>query len=143
MYYVVEGHMQAEYVISTARNGLGEQRSSNRTPQGLHRVVRKFGAGVPPFGVFKARQYTGRVARAGDPGDLITSRILWLGGLEPGMNAGGHVDSMERTIYIHGTADEASLGTPSSHGCVRMFNADILDLFDQVPVGSLVVILDN
>lgn len=143
MYLVVEGRMQAEYTISTARNGLGELRASNRTPQGLHRVVRKFGAGVPAFGVFQARQYTGRVARAGDGGDLITSRILWLDGLEPGVNAGGSVDSMERAIYIHGTADEASLGTPSSHGCVRMFNADIIDLFAQVPVGTLVVILDN
>lgn len=144
MYFVVEGEMKAEYVISTARNGLGTQLSSNRTPEGLHRVVRKFGEGVPPFGIFKGRQYTGEVA-TGSIGkdDLITSRILWLDGMEPGMNEGGSVDSMQRGIYIHGTADEASLGTPSSHGCIRMRNSDVIKLFDRVLIGTLVVILDN
>lgn len=144
MYFVVEGEMKAEYVISTARNGLGAQMSSNRTPEGLHRVVRKFGDGVPAFGIFKGRQYTGEVATDSiGKNDLITSRILWLDGLEPGLNEGGSVDSMQRGIYIHGTADEASLGTPSSHGCIRMRNSDVIKLFDSVLVGTLVVILDN
>lgn len=144
MYFVVEGVMKAEYVISTARNGLGAQMSSNRTPEGLHRVVRKFGEGVPPFGIFKGRQYTGEVATdSTGKDDLITSRILWLDGMEPGLNEGGSVDSMQRGIYIHGTADEASLGTPSSHGCIRMLNSDVIALFDRVLIGTLVVILDN
>ncbi|MGB3870190.1 MAG: L,D-transpeptidase [Flavobacteriales bacterium] len=144
MYFVVEGEMKAEYVISTARNGLGAYRNSNRTPEGLHRVVRKFGKGVPPWGIFKARQFTGDIAtKEAADGDLITSRILWLGGLEPGVNEGGNVDSMERGIYIHGTADEASLGTPSSHGCIRMRNSDVIALYDRILLGTLVVILDN
>lgn len=144
MYFVVEGEMKAEYVISTARNGLGAQTSSNRTPEGLHRVVHKFGEGVPPFGILKGRQYTGEVATdSTGKDDLITSRILWLDGMEPGLNEGGSVDSMQRGIYIHGTADEGSLGRPSSHGCIRMRNSDVIALFDKVLIGTLVVILDN
>jgi hypothetical protein len=144
MYFVVEGELKAEYVISTARNGLGASRNSNRTPEGLHRVVRKFGEGVPPRGIFKARQFTGEVASGETANDdLITSRILWLDGMEPGVNEGGSVDSMERGIYIHGTADEASLGTPSSHGCIRMRNSDVIALYDRILLGTLVVILDN
>ncbi|MBS1580758.1 MAG: L,D-transpeptidase [Bacteroidetes bacterium] len=144
MYCVVEGRMRGEFVISTARNGLGSAKDSYRTPTGLHRVVEKIGDGVPLRGVFQERRYTGDVAGPGsDDGDVITSRILRLGGLEPGVNQGGTVDSQERAIYIHGTADEASLGRPSSHGCIRMYNADVVRLFDQVPLGTLVVILDN
>lgn len=144
MYYVRDKELEAEYVISTAEKGLGEQTNSNRTPQGLHRIVSKIGEGVPEFGIFKARQYTGEIATPDSArDDLITSRILWLDGLEPGVNEGPGQDSMQRGIYIHGTADEASLGTPSSHGCIRMRNSDIIRLFNKVPVGTLVVILDN
>lgn len=144
MYYVRDRELAGEYIISTASNGLGELASSNRTPQGLHRVVRKFGAGIPPFGIFKARQFTGEIARPNSgTGDLITSRILWLDGLERGVNQGEGRDSMQRGIYIHGTAEETSLGKPSSHGCIRMYNADIIRLYEQVPLGTLVVILDN
>ncbi|MFZ1658917.1 MAG: L,D-transpeptidase [Flavobacteriales bacterium] len=144
MYYVVGGKMQAEYVISTSKNGLGARENSFRTPEGLHRVVRKIGRGVPPFGVFESRQFTGKTAiDSTGKDDLITSRILWLGGMEPGVNEGGTVDSMQRGIYIHGTGDEASLGRPSSHGCIRMRNSDVIQLFDEVPTGALVVILDN
>ncbi|MBK8580821.1 MAG: L,D-transpeptidase [Flavobacteriales bacterium] len=101
-------------------------------------------AGVPPFGVFESRQFTGKTAiDSTGKDDLITSRILWLGGMEPGVNEGGTVDSMQRGIYIHGTGDEASLGRPSSHGCIRMRNSDVIQLFDEVPTGALVVILDN
>lgn len=144
MYLVVDREMEAEYVVSTARNGLGGRQHSERTPVGLHRVVKKFGDGVPPYGIFKHRIFTGQVANPGEgEGDLITSRILWLQGLEPGINAGGGVDSMERGIYIHGTAEEASIGTPSSHGCIRMRDRDVIDLYGRVPMGTLVVILDN
>ena len=144
MYLVVGGRMKAEYVISTALNGLGTYKNSHQTPEGLHRVVQKIGKGVPALGIFTGRQFTGTIAPEGSSNDdLITSRILWLGGLEPGVNEGGAVDSMERGIYIHGTADEASLGRPSSHGCIRMRNADVIALFDRVHTGTLVVILDN
>lgn len=144
LYCVVEGRMWGEYTISTARNGLGFRKNSDRTPTGLHRVVQKIGSAVPPRGILQGRSYTGAIAPPDTlGGDIITSRILWLGGLEPGVNQGGEVDSQDRAIYIHGTADEASLGRPSSHGCIRMANADIVRLFDQVPVGTLVVILDN
>jgi hypothetical protein len=144
MYLVEGGIMKAEYVISTSAQGLGALKDSYRTPEGLHRIVRKFGADVPPWGIFQGRRYTGKIATGSTAGeDLITSRILWLDGLEPGVNEGGDVDSMERGIYIHGTADEASLGRPSSHGCIRMRNRDVIALYDEVPVGTLVVILDN
>lgn len=144
MFHVLEGQLQREYVISTARNGLGTVTASNKTPTGLHRVVEKFGAGVPQGGVFRERHYTGEnMVNDTTSSDLITSRILWLGGLEPGFNQGGTVDSQRRGIYIHGTGEEATLGTPSSHGCVRMRNTDVIQLFDTVPLGTLVVILDN
>lgn len=144
MYHVDRGEMKEEFIISTSRNGLGTRENSFRTPEGLHRVVRKIGAGVPPFGVFENRQFTGDIAcESGGTDDLITSRILWLDGMEPGVNEGGMVDSMQRGIYIHGTGDEASLGRPSSQGCIRMRNSDVIALFNEVPVGTLVVILDN
>lgn len=144
LYHVENGMLRHEYVISTARNGLGEQQDSYRTPNGLHRISEKIGAGVPVGGIFQERQYTGQVLRGDSIGpDLITSRILWLGGLEPGVNQGGRVDSHARSIYIHGTGEEGSIGRPSSHGCIRMRNADVVELFDRVPTGSIVVILDN
>lgn len=144
LFHVVEGVLQQEYVISTAKNGLGMRMASNRTPTGLHHVVRKIGAGVPHGGVFRERRYTGiSMEQDTTQEDLITSRILWLDGMEPGVNQGGTVDSRNRGIYIHGTGDEASLGTPSSHGCIRMRNTDVIQLFDAAPVGTLVVILDN
>ena len=144
MYYVVDGVMRNAYVISTSRNGLGGGQDSECTPEGLHRVSEKIGAAVPPFGILQGRQFTGAIAGPdGTDDDLITSRILWLDGMEPGVNKGGGVDSRGRGIYIHGTDDEASLGRPSSHGCIRMRHADIIALFDQVPIGTLVVVLDN
>ncbi|MFT3886405.1 MAG: L,D-transpeptidase [Flavobacteriales bacterium] len=144
LYHVWNGTLQHEYAISTARNGLGEQRDSFRTPNGLHRITEKIGAGVPQGGIFTERRFTGHVLRGDSIGpDLITSRILWLDGLEPGVNQGGHVDSHARSIYIHGTGDEGSIGQPSSHGCIRMRNADVVELFDRVEPGTIVVILDN
>ena len=98
------------------------------------------------MGILSERRYTGELAnpdRISEDTDLITSRILWLEGLEPGVNKGGANDSYQRCIYIHGTANERSIGSPSSHGCIRMLNADVIDLYERVPVGALVVILDN
>ncbi len=144
--HVREHTLLAEYPVSTSAKGLGAVQDSYRTPLGLHRVQGKHGEGVPLFGVLKDREFTGVIADpdiAGQDKDWITSRVLWLDGLEPGINQGGSVDSRERYIYIHGTANERSIGTPSSMGCIRMRNADIIALFDAVPEGTLVVILDN
>lgn len=143
----VRGHrLLRVYPVATAKAGLGGNDGSLRTPTGLHRISEKFGEGVPEFGILKDRLFTGEFADpdfAGVDKDWITSRILWLEGLEPGVNQGGQVDSHARYIYIHGTANEKSVGTASSMGCVRMRNADVIHLFDEVPVGALVVILDN
>jgi hypothetical protein len=133
------------YPVATSGRGLGAETDSYRTPEGLHRISDKVGDEVPPLGILKDRVYTGELADvdfAGVDKDWITSRILWLDGLEPGVNKGGSVDSHDRFIHIHGTANERSVGTPSSMGCIRMCNADVIKLYDAVPVGAL-VILDN
>lgn len=133
------------YVISTALNGLGERLNSFRTPTGLHYIRERIGEGLPPWSILRERRPTGTVFDStGTPdSDVITSRILRLSGMEAGVNEGGSVDSFARAIYLHGTADEASLGTPSSHGCIRMHNRDVIALFEEVPIGTLVVIYDN
>lgn len=146
LFHVRSGELLNEYPIATASKGLGAQVDSYRTPTGLHRVSEKLGDGVPPLGILKDREFTGEFADADFAGvdkDWITSRIFWLSGLEPGVNQGGSVDSHERYIYIHGTANERSVGTPSSMGCIRMKNNDVIALYDSVPVGALVVVLDN
>lgn len=122
---------------STSRFGIGQQEGSNRTPRGLHRVAKKFGAGLPAGAVFKARVYQGYQWN-GKPEDTITSRILWLDGLEPGFNRGGKVDSFKRYIYIHGTGDQSTLGRPVSCGCTHLADQDLLPLYEEVPVGTLV-----
>ena len=133
------------YPISTAKNGLGEQRGSECTPRGWHKVRAKIGSGLPLNTVFVARRPTGEIydeclAQQYPDRDWILTRILWLGGLEPGKNRYGEVDTCWRYIYIHGTPDEQSIGFPVSHGCIRMKNDDILDLFDQVEVGVKAII---
>ena len=131
------------YQVSTSRHGLGEQRDSHQTPRGLHCIAHKIGDGEPPGRVFKARQPTEQLCLPADyrgQGDVITSRILWLQGVEAGVNSGGAVDSRERYIYIHGTPDVAQLGHPASIGCVRMRDEDVIQLFDLVEVGDLVYI---
>ena len=131
--------------ISTASNGPGEEFGSECTPRGWHKVRAKIGAGQPENAVFIGRRSTGEIytpkLKSGQPErDWILTRILWLSGLEPGLNRLGDVDTMRRYIYIHGTPDEIELGLPSSHGCVRMHNCDIIKLFDEVPVGTRVYI---
>ena len=130
-----------EYPVSTAAKGAGEQSGSYCTPRGRHRIAQKIGAGAPLFAAFKAREATGEIWTPGldaeNPGrDWILTRILWLEGLEPGRNQGGTVDSHDRYIYIHGTNEEHRLGTPASHGCIRMKNADVAELFGLVEVGT-------
>ena len=143
MYRIRAGELISEHIISTARNGTGSKLNSFCTPLGLHRISEKIGRDVPAWGVLKDRRFTGEIAWEDeeDLTDVITSRILRLEGLEPGLNKGRGIDSWSRAIYIHGTADEDHLGTPSSNGCVRLGNRDIIALFDELPVGTLVVIL--
>ncbi len=146
LFHVKRGRSLAVYRVSTALRGIGNAVNSHRTPTGLHRVAVKYGEGVPELGILRNRIYTGEQADPGDTGqdsDLITSRILWLEGLEKDVNSGGRVDSKARHIYIHGTANERAIGTACSRGCVRMLNSDVIRLFDAVPTGTPVVILDN
>lgn len=130
-----------QYPVSTAAKGAGEESGSFRTPRGRHRIAERIGAGMPIGTAFKARVPTGEIwtpeLNAENPGrDWILTRILWLEGLEPGKNQGGNVDTHDRYIYIHGTHEEHKIGTPASHGCIRMKNADVAELFDLVKVGT-------
>lgn len=135
----------ALYPVSTARNGPGEQQHSGCTPRGRHRVRIRIGAGCPERTVFVGRRATGEIydeqlARAHPERDWVLTRILWLTGLEPGRNRGGRVDTLRRYIYIHGCPDTEPMGVPRSHGCIRMRNSDLIELFDLVPTGTPVVI---
>ncbi len=141
------GGLEKAYVISTSKRPPSNVRGSLGTPRGLHAIAAKIGAGQPPGIVFKARVATGyhfreHLERGGEDGNLITSRILWLEGLEPGVNRGGEVDTHDRYIYIHGTNREDKLGEPASAGCVQMANLDVIELFDQVRRGDPVLIED-
>lgn len=134
------------YPVSTSRYGPGEQAGSLCTPRGRHVVRARIGAGAPAGAVFRARRPTGEICtpdlvRAHPGRDWILTRILWLSGLERGRNRLSSVDSMRRYIYIHGTPDSEPMGVPFSHGCIRMHNADIMELFDHVPAGTLVDII--
>jgi lipoprotein-anchoring transpeptidase ErfK/SrfK len=133
-----DGRALKRYSVSTARNGPGEQSDSFCTPRGRHIVRAKIGAGQPPGSVFVRRRPTGEIwtpeLHVQYPGrDWILSRILWLSGCEPGRNRLGKVDTMRRYIYIHGSPDTAEMGTPGSIGCIRMRNADLIELFERVP----------
>ncbi|MDD2987629.1 MAG: L,D-transpeptidase [Zoogloea sp.] len=133
------------YRVSTARNGAGEEKGSYRTPRGRHIVRARIGAGAPLGAAFRGRRPTGEVwtpalAESAPERDWILTRILWLSGTEPGRNRLGAVDSMQRYIYIHGTPDTEPMGVPLSIGCVRMRNRDVAELFDLVPVGTVVEI---
>jgi hypothetical protein len=123
---------------STSRFGIGQTEGSNCTPLGLHRIAEKIGADEPVGTVFKSRKVIGHTSQPEFADAKITTRILWLEGLEPGFNRGGNVDSHARYIYIHGTADQTSIGKPSSCGCIHLADADLIPLFDTLPSGTLV-----
>jgi len=127
---------------STASRGLGTLDGSNQTPTGWHEIQDKIGSGLPCCAVLRGRVWTGYChdVQEQPPGDLILSRILWLGGMEDGHNKGEGRDSRSRYIYIHGTNHEQLLGTSASHGCVRLSNVDVIELFDAVDVGVKVLI---
>ena len=135
----------ATYPVSTAKNGIGQLNGSECTPLGLHVVDSKIGADSEINSVFIGRQETGEIfseeLQQNNPErDWILTRILWLSGLEEGKNKGGEVDTLSRYIYIHGCPDSDSFVTPSSHGCVKMRNKDIIELFNKVDVGTRVFI---
>ena len=139
------GAVLADYPVSTAVNGPGEKKNSGCTPRGKHIVRAKIGDGQALGTVFIGRRPTGELwspelAAEHPARDFILSRILWLSGCEPGVNRLGDVDSMQRYIYIHGTPDTEPMGVPRSHGCVRMRNTDVVELFDRVPAGTPVII---
>jgi len=144
----LNGNRIISYPVSTSMHGAGTKAGSDMTPIGLHKIRGKFGSDAPIGGILKARKYTGNIAsiqtnpiKTGE--DAITTRILTLEGLENGINKGGELDSYERHIYIHGTAEEGLIGQPASHGCVRMKNEDVIDLFNRVNKDMTVIILNN
>ncbi len=123
---------------STSRYGIGQVEGSHCTPLGLHRIAEKIGAGQPAGTVFQGRQVVGHTSQPEWREAKITTRILWLDGLEPGLNQGGNLDSHARYIYIHGTADQATIGQPTSCGCIHLSDDELLPLFDLLPSGTLV-----
>lgn len=146
--YVLSGDsVVRQYDISGATLGAGNQSGSNQTPLGLHRIKEKHGDDVPLGGIMKSRLFTGEIARIyTDPTDVeedhVTTRVLWLEGMEAGKNKGGNVDSYHRYIYIHGTPEEGLIGRPASHGCIRMYNEEVIELYNASSVGRLVLILN-
>lgn len=142
-----DGRLLRRYSVSTATRGAGERRGSHCTPRGRHIVRAKIGGRAAFNTVFVGRRPTGEmwspeVAACSPERDWILTRILWLSGCEPGFNRLGEVDTFRRYIYIHGAPDTAPMGTPGSIGCVRMRNADIVELFDLVPAGTPVLITE-
>lgn len=138
MFVYRDGALIREYSVSTSKFGTGDEKGSNRTPLGNFRIARKIGDDAPAGAVFKSRKPTGEVLPPNAPGrDPIVTRILWLKGLED-----GNANAYKRYIYIHGTPEESTIGTPASYGCVRMKSPDIIDLFNIVGNGARVRIED-
>lgn len=143
-----DGALIKRYEISSAEKGCGEVKGSYQTPRGKHIIRAKIGAGLPLNTVFRARRPTSEILtpsleQAFPERDWILSRILWLSGCQPGFNRLDRVDTMQRYIYIHGTPDSVQFGLPQSHGCIRMHNCDVVDLFDRVTVGTEVEIMED
>ncbi len=147
LYLVEDGKIAKVFKVSTGIKGLGGKEHSGMTPTGAHRVAEKIGEGAKLGSVFSSRELTGEqvsienLNNGKDP--LTLTRLLWLQGLEAGVNAGGEVDTYSRYIYIHGTNQEAKLGEPMSYGCIRMKNTEVAELFDLITVGTLVEIIDK
>jgi L,D-transpeptidase YbiS len=141
---IQNGRVAFKYPCSTACAGTGRRVGSWQTPLGWHVIDERFGDGLPVGAVFKERKYTGRIWNPENKtsDDLILTRIMWLRGLEPGVNAGEGIDSHARFIYIHGTPEEDRLGTPASLGCIRMANRDVAELYDLTATGTPVLITD-
>lgn len=146
LYLLENKKILCSYPVSTSKQGSGNKQGSYQTPLGVHSIAEKIGGEQPANMIFQARQPTGEIAHINNEKnshkDLITSRILWLSGEEKGINQGGDVDSYQRYIYIHGTAEEKLIGRPASIGCVRMYNDDIIALFQKLKVSSPVILIE-
>jgi len=146
LYLIEKDSTIKKYPISTAKKGIGSKRNSFKTPPGLHTIKRKIGDNVPLGGVFESRIYTGKstpiiTTKQKAKRDYVTTRIMWLQGEENGLNRGRNVDSYNRYIYIHGTPEEGFIGEPASHGCIRMKNSDVIELYGLVEEGTPILIL--
>jgi len=146
LYLIVNDSTIRKYSISTAKKGIGNKMGSNKTPHGLHSIKRKIGSDVPFGGILESRVYTGKKAqiltqKKNAKRDYVTTRIMWLQGEEPGINKGRNMDSYNRYIYIHGTPEEGFIGEPASHGCIRMKNKDVIELYSLVDEGTPILIL--
>ena len=147
MYLIRYGNIVSEYSISSSKYGVGNKMNSQKTPTGIHWIKKKMGRRAPVNGVLRCGAYTGEIAKIENlpvptNRNLVTSRVLWLEGMEWGINHGGANDSYKRKIYIHGTQEEGLIGKPASHGCIRMKNNDIKELYDLVKKGLHVLILN-
>jgi len=148
LYLINDNDIVKNYAVSTAEAGLGNLTGSFKTPLGLHKIEEKIGESTELGVIFKARQNTHNTAKilkkAEEQSDVdnITTRILWLSGMEKEINLGGDVDTHDRYIYIHGTDEEGRLGLPVSHGCIRMGNREVIELFDLINEGSIVYIAE-
>ena len=137
MFFIKKGEIVNIYSISSSYYGTGNKVNSLMTPLGKHEIYKKLGENLPENAILKGRVWNGAIAEIiKEPLDTdfdhVTSRILWLDGLEEGKNKGPGIDSRERYIYIHGTAEEGLIGKPASDGCIRMYNKDVIELFDLV-----------
>ena len=146
LYLIKNDSTIKKYSISTAKKGIGSKQDSYKTPPGLHTIKRKIGDEVPVGGIMVSRVYEGKIAKIltekeNAKKDYVTSRIMWLQGEEPGINRGRNIDSYNRYIYIHGTPEEGYIGEPASHGCIRMTNKDVIELYNLVDEGTPILIL--
>ena len=146
MYHIHNNKIYKSYDISSSKFGIGNKKGSNKTPLGLHKIKEKHGGNIPLNGRLIGRIFYGQIAEifsdtTTSKTDDITSRVLWLEGLEKRINKGKDIDSYKRYIYIHGTSEEGKIGKPASHGCIRMKNKDVIDLFKEVSIGTFVLIL--
>ena len=146
LFFLKKGQIEEIYSVSTSVYGTGSKVNSFKTPLGRHKISEKIGEGLPEGAILKGRRWTGAIANIikepiDTDFDVVTSRILWLTGLEEGKNLGSGVDSKSRYIYIHGTAEEGLIGKPASDGCVRMYNIDVISLFDSVNIDTEVWII--
>ena len=149
LFLLKKGTIEEVYSVSTSVYGTGSKVNSFKTPLGKHKISEKIGEGLPEGAILKGRRWTGAIANIikepiDTEFDVVTSRILWLAGLEEGKNQGPGVDSKSRYIYIHGTAEEGLIGKPASDGCIRMYNADVITLFNKVDINTdVLIILEN
>ena len=148
LFLINNKEVTVNYKISTSKYGVGNIDDSEKTPLGLHKIYKMYGKNVPICGIFISKKYINKITTIeslpkNTNTDIICSRIITIKGLEEGLNIGDNIDSYLRNIYIHGTNEEGLIGTPSSHGCIRMKNIEIIDLYTKIFPEMLIVILDN